>query len=222
MKRLVCIMLCVTLLGLPSACANLDTTQQGALIGGGAGAGLGGMVGALVDKGDRGRGALIGAAIGAATGALAGAMIGKYIETKEKNAAETATVNGYTADQGLVVKVHDVRMVPQDIRPGETSRLVINYALMNPDPKQVLTVTEKREVKSGTNLLREFTPSVKNRNAGTYTTEQEVTFPKDMPNAQYVMRGVVEAGGKMSSQESSFQVVRIPSDSGYRYLVYKR
>jgi outer membrane lipoprotein SlyB len=222
MKRLVSILLCVTLLGLPAACANLDTTQQGALIGAGAGAGLGGIIGGLVDKGDPGRGVLIGAAIGAATGALAGAVIGKYIETKEKNAAETAKAYDYRADQGLLVKVQDVRMEPALVKPGDTSKLVINYALLNPDPNKVLPVTEKRELKSGDKLLKEIGPVVKDRNAGTYTTEQEVTFPANLPNAQYVMRGVVEAGGKMSSQETSFQVVRIPTDSGYMYLVCKQ
>jgi uncharacterized protein YcfJ len=192
-------------------CAELTSTQQGAIIGGG----LGGVMGGLIDSKKPLRGALIGAAVGA----LAGAVIGHYVDKKEKSASETARDYNYRSAQGTVLKVKDVRMEPQVIKPGESSKLIINYAVLDSDPERAIAVTEKRELKSSDKVLKKIDPVVKKRNAGTYTTEQEVTFPANLPEGLYSLKGEVAAEGKKSSKESNFQVVKLPSGEKYVYAV---
>ena len=106
--------LCLTLVSCGSNLGN------GALIGGGGGALLGGLVGNLVSgKGDKTKGTAIGAAIGAAVGGTTGALIGKHMdkvkaemEANRLNATiqEVKDVNGLDAlkvtfDSGLLFSV---------------------------------------------------------------------------------------------------------------------
>ena len=69
------------------SCGN--ATGNGALIGGGGGAVLGGVIGALVSgSGDKTKGAAIGAAIGGAVGAGTGALIGRHMDKVKAELAE--------------------------------------------------------------------------------------------------------------------------------------
>lgn len=213
MRKLIIGCLCVFLLALPIACAELSSTQTGGLIG----AGTGGLLGALVAK-DK---PLLGAAIGAAVGALAGMAIGHYMDTKEKDAAQTAQELNYKPSQGTVVKVEDVRMEPETVKGGETSKLVVSYAVMDDDPNKAMQVKETRQIWSGDQQLKQIGPVTKSRSSGTYVTEQEVTFPKDLPEATYTLRGTVEAAGKASTKKSNFQVVRIQNGPEVRYALKK-
>lgn len=63
---------------------NMSNTAKGGLIGGGAGAAVGGVLGSIIGNG---KGAVIGAAIGTAVGAGAGVLIGNRMD-KAKKAAE--------------------------------------------------------------------------------------------------------------------------------------
>ncbi len=209
MKGIVAALVIVLFLGLSFSCADMSGTQKGALIGGSAG----GILGAFIGK-DK---PLLGAAIGAATGALAGAVIGHYVEQKQRSAQETARAYQYQPVQGTVVKVEDVRMEPDAIKPGQSSKLVIKYALMNSDPNEPIPVKETREIWAQDKPLKAIGPVNKSRSAGTYATEQEVTFPKNLPEATYTLKGSVEAKGVSSSKETAFQVVRREGASGVTY-----
>jgi uncharacterized protein YcfJ len=213
MKKTIIGLLCVFLLALPVSCAEMSSTQTGGLIG----AGAGGVLGALIGK-DK---PLLGAAIGVAVGALAGMAIGYYVDKKEKSATETAQELNYKPSQGTVVKVEDVRMEPETVRGGDTSKLVVTYALADNDPGKTMQVKETRQIWSGDQQLKQIGPVTKNRNAGTYVTEQEVTFPKDLPEATYTLRGTVEAAGKASTKKSNFQVVRIQNGSEVMFALKK-
>lgn len=218
MKRLMVILLCAALVTLPLGCASTDNTQRGAVTGGAAGMGLGAMIGGLAGHGYES--VLIGAAVGLAVGALAGAVIGNYYDRMERDAVQTARVYNYEPVQGYVVKVEDVRVVPEVIEPGKPSKLMMTYALLDPDTGKPIPVAEKRTI-SGTDMRKEIGPRVVSRNPGTYTTEQEVTFPKNLPEGRYAMRGEVEAAGKTDYRESVFQVARVPTTSGYMYAIRK-
>jgi hypothetical protein len=61
-----------SLLAVASGCANMNSTQKGAVLGGAGGAGLGAIVGKQL--GNTGAGALIGGLAGTAGGAIAGNM----------------------------------------------------------------------------------------------------------------------------------------------------
>jgi hypothetical protein len=201
MKRIAIGLLSVIFLALPISCTELSSTQKGGLIG----ASAGGLLGALVGK-DK---PLVGAAIGVAVGAMAGMAIGYYVDKKDKDAAQTAKELDYKPSQGTVVKVEDVRMEPETVKGGETSKLVVTYAIAGSDANKTMSVRETRQIWSGDQQLKQIGPVTKNRNAGTYVTEQEVTFPRDLPEATYFLRGTVEADGKASTRKSSFQVVRM-------------
>jgi len=106
---------------LSMVCSCGTALQNGALIGGGGGALLGGVIGNLVSgKGDKTKGTAIGAAIGAAVGGTTGALIGKHMdkvkaemEANRLNATieEVKDVNGLDAlkitfDSGLLFSVN--------------------------------------------------------------------------------------------------------------------
>ena len=213
MKNVISVVLCISILGLSWACAEISNTQTGAIIG----AATGGALGAKLYK-DK---PLVGAAIGAAAGALAGAIIGKYLDRKQKSAQETANAYQYSPSQGTMVQVEDVHMEPYVIKPGQKAKLVINYALLNSDPNQAIPVKETRQILSDGKSLKKIGPLSKNRNAGTYVTEQEVTFPQNIPTAAYTLNGTVEAGGKISSKLAGFRVTKAQGDSGIMYAFKK-
>jgi hypothetical protein len=209
MKKILVYLLSCSLL-LQTAC-SMSGMQIGALTG----AGVGGVVGGLVDT----RSPLRGALIGAAVGALAGLAIGYYVDTQTRTAAETARQYHYEPSQGTMVQIEDVRMEPSTVRPGASTKLVMDYALLDRNPDRRFQVREKRIIKSNNRSLKEIGPAVKSRSAGTYTTEQEVVFPSNLPEGAYALRGQVEADGRSSSKESLFQVVRLPgSPERYAFL----
>ena len=212
MRKIIATWLCISFVSFTSGCASMGATEKGAL----AGAGVGALIGGLVSKDDHpARGALIGAALGA----IAGAVIGHYIDKKQKSAEETATVYGYEPEEGTVVNVEEVAMEPSVIRPGEASKLVINYAILSPDSERAIPVTEMREITTSGKSLKEIGPAVKKRNSGTYITEQEVTFPANLPEGLYTLKGTVKAEGKTSTKETDFRVAKIQDGSGYLYAI---
>jgi hypothetical protein len=219
MRKIIAIIVCVSLLVIPCGCATMDNTQTGALIGAGAGAGIGSLVGGLAGR--DAKSAVIGGAVGLAVGALAGAIIGNYMDRQVKNSSQTVQSYNYQQKEGTVVQVEDVSVEPNIIIPGDVSHLVMTYALMDSNSKKAIAVSERRQIGSGQNLLREIGPKVTNRTPGTYISQQEVTFPKNLPEGRYSLKGVVEAAGKTNSKETVFQVTKITSSSGYRYLVSK-
>ena len=94
-------MLAVCVLGM-TGCSSMTNTGKGALIGGGAGTGVGAGLGALIGGG---KGAAIGAAIGAAVGTGAGVLIGKKMDKQqaelEAELAKQAQIEKTTDDNGL-------------------------------------------------------------------------------------------------------------------------
>ena len=94
-------MLAVCVLGM-TGCSSMTNTGKGALIGGGAGTGVGAGLGALIGGG---RGAAIGAAIGAAVGTGAGVLIGKKMDKQqaelEAELAKQAQIEKTTDANGL-------------------------------------------------------------------------------------------------------------------------
>jgi surface antigen len=218
MKKTVAALLCVTLLVFTTGCASTaSNTERGAGYGALTGAGVGALVGGLIGR--DATSALIGAAVGAAVGAMAGAVIGSYMDRQERNAMETARMYSYEPVQGPMVRVENVRVEPEVITPGTSSKLVMTYAVLQPDPNAPAPVTERRQIMSGQEMLKEIGPKTVDRIPGTYYSEQQVTFPKNLPEGTYAMKGVVETGGRSSYQDAYFRVAHIPAGNGYAYLI---
>jgi surface antigen len=218
MKRIRALSLCVALVVFLVGCApQASNTQRGAGYGALTGAGVGALMGQIIG-GDT-KSTLIGMAVGAAAGAMVGAMIGHYMDRQERTAIETARVYDYQPTQGSMLKLENVRVDPETITPGQPSKLVMTYALMEPNPDRAVPVTERRQIISGQEMLKEIGPKTVDRVPGTYYSEQEVTFPKNLPEGTYAMKGVVEASGQSSQQDAYFRVAHVPTDSGYAYLI---
>ncbi|HAA04181.1 MAG TPA: hypothetical protein DCZ69_10065 [Syntrophobacteraceae bacterium] len=206
------------MMALPLGCATApgEHTAAGTMQGAMGGAALGGLIGGLAGHGPES--VLIGAAIGMAVGAMAGAIIGNYYDRQERDYYQTAQAYNYQPTQGSVVRVENVRVEPEYIQPGSSSKLVMTYALLDPTGKP-MPVSEKRQIMSGNEMLKEIGPRAVNRNPGTYTTEQEVTFPRDLPQGRYALKGVVEAGGKTDQRETTFSVAHVSTPNGMMYAI---
>jgi hypothetical protein len=180
---------------------------------------MGALMGQIIG-GDT-KGTVIGMAVGAAAGAMVGAMIGNYRDRQERNAMETARMYNYRPSQGSMLHLEDVRVEPEIIVPGRPSRLVMTYVVLEPNASRPIPVTERRQIISGQEMLKEIGPKTVDRAPGTYLTEQEVTFPRDLREGTYAMKGLVEANGQMSQKDAYFRVARIASDSGYAFRIQK-
>jgi outer membrane protein OmpA-like peptidoglycan-associated protein len=88
-----------TLLG---SCASLNKTQKGAIIGGGSGAVVGGVIGRAA--GNTAAGAIIGAAVGGTTGAIIGRHMDKQAEEIKK---EVPNAKVERVGEGIVVEFSD-------------------------------------------------------------------------------------------------------------------
>lgn len=219
MKKLMAVVLCVTLVLVATDWAGASEAGRRAGFGAITGAGAGALLGGIIGGG--GKEALIGAAVGAAVGALAGAIIGNYMDRQERNAMQTAQYYDYRPAQGPVVRVEDVRVEPEVIVRGRPARLVMTYAILEPDANRPVPVVERRQIMSGSEMLKEIGPKTVDRVPGTYYSEQEVTFPKKLPQGSYAMKGVVEAGGKTGEHEAYFKVARIQTDTGESYVIQR-
>jgi outer membrane protein OmpA-like peptidoglycan-associated protein len=105
-----------------ASCAT--STENGALLGGGGGALIGGGIGALA--GGK-KGALIGAALGGVTGGVSGALIGRYMD-KQKEKLDRDLKSGYVEKVGnkLVVRFNSGILFDTDqaqIKPAAQSEL---------------------------------------------------------------------------------------------------
>jgi hypothetical protein len=142
----------------------------------------------------------------AAAAAAATAAVGVYIDRQEKDANQTAKTYNYQPDQGVLVKIEDVRVEPAVIVPGKSSKLVMSYAVLDADAGKGIEVTEKRSVMKGSGLFKDIGPKKVTRKPGTYYTEQEVTFPKDLQEGKYALKAEVEVAGKTDAQQALFEV----------------
>src|SRR5688500_930320 len=92
-----------------AACASMNRTEKGAVIGGGAGAAVGGLIGHKT--GSTARGAIIGAVVGGAAGALIGRRMDQQAEqlaTRLPDAQVSRVGEGIavTFDSGILFPFH--------------------------------------------------------------------------------------------------------------------
>jgi surface antigen len=82
------------------------------------GAGAGGAGGALIGGVASGG---TGAVVGGLAGVLAGGAVGNLLDRQERTRAATAETMAYTEEKGNVVRIEEVSLNPQAIRPGKPS-----------------------------------------------------------------------------------------------------
>jgi outer membrane protein OmpA-like peptidoglycan-associated protein len=107
-----------------SAAGCASNQGNGALIGGGAGAGLGAAIGALTHGK---KGAVVGGAVGAAAGAGTGALIGNYMDKQEADLRKVKSANVERQGDKLVVRFNSAILFDpgkHDLKPQSQTDLV--------------------------------------------------------------------------------------------------
>ena len=192
--------LCVLLLA-ASGCEQLG--QHKAATGAGVGAVAGGVLGRVIGgTKHRTRNILIGAVIGAA----AGYGIGKYLEHRDKTAAQTNQAHNYQPAQGTRVELIGVTANPATVARGQQVDLQATYAIMAPDANQAVQVTETRTVLYNGQQLVQHPPRTVNRTPGTYTSKAPMAIPANATPGNYELVVAVAAAGATKQATAPFTV----------------
>jgi hypothetical protein len=145
------------------------------------------------------------AVLGGLLGALAGGAIGHYAYDKKKTREDTSAKYDYKSSRGVMVNIEDTTVVPATAKGGDTVDIKTTYAVLTPDARKDLTVTETREIRYQGELFGK--PEVRvTREDGTYTSTVPVTLPKDAKKGKYSVIVTVQAENVSDSKETSFNV----------------
>jgi hypothetical protein len=109
----------------------------------GGGALAGAVAGALIDKKDPWRGALIGLMGGATTAGAACFAVAKFSSTQVKDYQQTQQAIGYRPSQGTVVRVDSFTVQPTTVSPGQKLTFGAEYYVMTPEQEADLPVVER-------------------------------------------------------------------------------
>jgi predicted lipid-binding transport protein (Tim44 family) len=169
-----------------------------------AGAGVGGAGGALIGGlASGGTGALV----GGLTGVLAGGVIGHLLERQERTGAATSETIAYTDEKGDVVRIEEVSLNPQSIRPGETINVNMQYAIVSKGDAEPTRVREIRHIYYKGELVGNPVVEVQ-RWDGTYWSTLPIKLPESAAPGSYEVVAGVEMNGALDRWESRFMVVQ--------------
>ncbi len=169
-----------------------------------AGAGVGGAGGALIGGLASGG---TGAVIGGLAGVLTGGVIGHVLDRQERARAATAETMAYTADKGTIVRIEEVSLNPQAIRPGETLNVNVQYAIITSDGTVPIRVREIRHIYHQGDLVGNPVVAVE-RMDGTYWSTLPITLPASATPGRYEVVVGVEMNGALDRWESRFTVLQ--------------
>lgn len=203
-RRTLLTSLCIILALLLNSCESL-TPVQNALVGSGAGAIIGGLAGAALDKKHRGRGVAIGAAIGATVGGTAAYKIGK---TRQRQMATRAQVERQVRKKtGQAIKVPVVELEqftvnPQSVSPGNTIEVSGIYKAYGPaggTPKGTLRLLKDNQplTEAPLNLAQ----------AGQSEFAKTITLPQEAASGKYDVQVVIHNGDSVAERSISFNMI---------------
>jgi hypothetical protein len=171
-------------------------TAGGAAVGGAGGA----LIGGLATGGT-------GAVIGGLAGGLTGGVIGNVLDRQERGRAATAETLAYSADKGDIVRLEEVSLNPQAIRPGETFNVNLLYAIITKDGTAPVRVREIRQIYYQGELVGNPVVTVE-RTDGTYWSTLPITLPASATPGRYEAVVGVEMNGALDRWESGFTVLQ--------------
>jgi outer membrane protein with glycine zipper len=171
-------------------------TAGGAAVGGAGGA----LIGGLATGGT-------GAVIGGLAGGLTGGVIGNVLDRQERGRAATAETLAYSADKGDIVRLEEVSLNPQAIRPGETFNVNLQYAIITKDGTAPVRVREIRQIYYQGELVGNPVVAVE-RTDGTYWSTLPITLPASATPGRYEAVVGVEMNGILDRWESRFTVLQ--------------
>lgn len=201
MALLLCLFLIV---GGTLGCAAIEEQAKAhpqTAIGAGVGAAVGLLTGGLIFHN------ATGTLLGGLVGALAGGLIGNVLEARSSDRPSTAQQYSYTPAQGTMVRIEAAEVQPAQIRPGETVNLNMRFAVLIPNPQQMVLVAERRQIFLNGSVVGDSTLQVQ-RQGGTWTSSQPVTLPPNAASGSYRVAMSVKAEGTEASQEVRFTVAR--------------
>lgn len=197
--------LCLLLItGILSGCASLQQQVRehpGTALGVAGGAAGGALLGGLLFQ------STTGAVVGGLVGGLAGGLIGNAVEAKKQDEEVTYRTYGYTANQGTVVRIEEVRVQPAQVRPGDSTHLIVQYALMTPRPHQEVTVAEQWDIRYRGRQIGNPVHTVRHA-SGTWAGAIPVTLPASASPGTYRVAVTVEANGIADRRETTLTVKR--------------
>jgi hypothetical protein len=163
--------------------------KRGALVG----ALLGAVVGAAA-AGAQGKDPLAGAVAGGVVGALAGFLVGKSQDRLHAHRDQAVQTASYDPSQGYVARVEEVRFEPAQPKPGQTTKLVVRYLVVGPDPREDITVQLYRGLKYQDEYVMGAGPNqfVVPRGGGIVESTVAVTLPDKAPQGTYLVEALLE------------------------------
>jgi hypothetical protein len=169
-----------------------------------AGAGAGGAGGALIGGLASGGTAAV---IGGLAGVLAGGTIGNLLDRQERTRAATAETVAYTEAKGNFIRIEEVSINPQSIRPGETVNVNVQYAIVTPGGTERARVREIRHIYYQGDLVGYPVVEVE-RLDGTYWSTLPIKLPESATPGRYEVVVGVEMNGALDRWESRFLVLQ--------------
>jgi outer membrane lipoprotein SlyB len=169
-------------------------------VGAGAGGAGGAVIGGLASGGT-------GALVGGLSGVLAGGVIGHLLERQERTRAATSEAMAYTDEKGNVVRIEEVSLNPQAIRPGETVNVNVQYAIVSRAGTEPVRVREIRHIYYQGELVGDPVVAVQ-RLDGTYWSTLPIKLPESATPGRYDVVVGVEMNGALDRWESKFSVVQ--------------
>ena len=167
-------------------------------------AGVGGAGGALIGGLASGG---TGAVIGGLAGVLTGGVIGHVLDRQERGRAATAETLAYAEEKGNIVRIEEVSLNPQAIRPGETLNVNVQYAIITRDGTAPVRVREIRHIYHQGELVGNPVLAVE-RTDGTYWSTLPIVLPASATPGRYEVVVGVEMNGALDRWESRFTVLQ--------------
>jgi surface antigen len=182
-------------------CATIPEEHKGAATGAAIGGATGAVAGALFG----GKGAKTETAIlGGLAGALVGGLIGHYAYDVKKTKEETAQKYNYQSSMGTMVRLEEVSVMPNTVKPGDKVDLNATYAVLEAADKDI-NITETREIKMGTELIGKPEVNVVRR-GGTYSSTVPLFLPSNAKTGSYSVITTIQSQTAKDSKEMFFSV----------------
>ena len=201
----IALLLCVLLIvGGTLGCATIEEQVKAhpqTAIGAGVGTAVGLLTGGLIFH------SATGTLLGGLIGGLAGGVIGNVMEARSQDRASTAQQYNYSPAKGTMVRIEGVEAHPGQIRAGETINLNVRFAVLSPNPQQMVLVSERLQIFFNSSVVGDSTLQAQ-RQAGTWTSSQPVTLPANAQSGSYRVVMSVKAEGTEATQQTNFTITR--------------
>jgi hypothetical protein len=186
----------------------------------GIGAIAGGVVGALVNDKNRGKGALIGAGLGALACVVVNAVSRQTKSAEQVETEYRSQHAGQLPPSEPVVEAYQVNVNPDNrVRAGEKVRVVSNMTVVRGSTRSVDEVKEVLTL-SGSGGTKTLEKTASERpGSGAYENTFNLSFPKDVESGTYPIKTQLLVNGKQAAERKQNLVVVAVGETRYFTLV---